>query len=115
MGAGLKRARAAVKETQGVFTLAGVKKRIAGLPAEQAKSVVCALVGHSMIQTHCFGYFNCARCGERVGDSLGSIYPGAEKAVIVGHNCKTCRDNFSALDWRSKFMTPDPFKAEAVE
>lgn len=67
-----------------------VKKRIAGLSAEQAKAVVCALVGHSQIQTYCFGYYNCARCGEQVGDSLAGAYVGTD-AVVVGHNCEKCQ------------------------
>lgn len=115
MGAGLKRARAAARETQGIYTKARVQERIKGLPEAQAKNVVCALVGHSKIQTACFGYYHCARCGDQVGDSLGSTYPGAETAVIVGHNCERCQSNFAKLDWRSKWMTPDPFKAEAAE
>lgn len=89
-----------------------VIKRTEGLSDEQAKVVICALVGHSRIQTYCFGYFNCARCGEQVGDNLGSTYDG-NKSVIVDHDCAICRANFASLDWKHKLLTPEPFKAEA--
>lgn len=95
-----------------VVTQREVKIRIKGLAPEQAKAVVCALVGHSRIQTYCLGYFNCARCGDQVGDNLAGVYDGS-KSVIVGHDCKVCRKNFAALDWTHTFMTPDPFEAAA--
>lgn len=85
--------------------LAEVKERIKGLNEDQAKAVVCALVGHSLIQTQCLGYFNCARCGEQVGDAIGGAYR-AEGVVVVGHACDKCRENFAKLTWRDKFMAP---------
>ena len=75
----------------------------------QIKSVVCSLIGHSRIQTHCFGYFNCARCGDQVGDTLASTYVGASKAVVVGHKCDVCEANYAECTWEDKFMCPDPF------
>lgn len=89
-----------------------VEKRLHGLNEDQQKAVVCALVGHSRIQTYCFGYYNCARCGEQVGDSLASVYDGAKEAVVVGHDCKTCRKNAKKLTWRDTLLAPDPFKKE---
>ena len=86
-----------------------VEARIDGLDEDTQKHVVCALVGHSRIQEVCFGYYSCARCGTQVGDSLASVYPGAETAVVVGHNCPTCRRNAEALTWRDTFLAPDPF------
>lgn len=77
---------------------------------ETRNSVVCGLIGHSRIQTACFGYYYCARCGNQLGDTLCSIYPGAEDAVVVGHNCKTCRKNYKTLTWRDKLYCPNPFK-----
>ncbi len=79
---------------------------------EQRNQVTCSLVGHSKIQTYCFGYFNCARCGAQLGDSLASVYPQAEEVVVVGHmggNCPTCRENYKKLTWRDKLFCPDPF------
>lgn len=73
------------------------------------KEVTCALIGHSRIQTFCFGYYNCARCGAQLGDSLGGIYYGAKKAVIVGHKCPTCEANYKELTWRDKIFCPNPF------
>lgn len=91
------------------MTLKEVKARIQGLDEETQKDMVCALIGHSRIQTTCFGYYYCARCGAQVGDTLGSTYQGAEDAVVVGHNCDVCRTNYEKCDWRDKFMAPHPF------
>ena len=76
---------------------------------EQKKEITCSLIGHSKIQTFCFGYFKCARCGEQTGDNLVGYYPGAEDAVIVGHKCPTCEENYKKLTWRDKVFCPDPF------
>lgn len=93
------------------MTQSEVEERLNGLSEEQAKSVACALIGHSRIQKTFFGYFYCARCGEQVGDSLGSTYDTRD-IVIVGHNCDVCQKNYAQFDWRDKFMAPDPFKSE---
>lgn len=93
------------------MTLDDVKARIGGLDEETQKRMVCALVGHSRIETTCFGYYSCARCGEQVGDTLAGTYD-ADNSVVVGHNCEKCRENFAKLDWRHTFMTPDPFAEE---
>lgn len=93
------------------LTQAEVERRIAGLDVETSKRTVCALAGHSRIQTTCFGYYYCGRCGTQVGDSLGSIYPQAESVVIVGHDCDVCRKNAEALTWKDTLMGPDPFPA----
>lgn len=77
-------------------------------------AVACALIGHSRIQTHCFGYYNCARCGELVGDTLGTVYNGAAKAVVVGHNCPACQTNYKECTWKDKVFVANPFKAEKV-
>lgn len=90
-----------------------VKARIKGLDDEAAKAVVCALVGHSRIQSCFFGYWHCGRCEAQIGDSLAGTYDGKD-IVLIGHNCPTCRKNFDTLTWADKFMAPDPFKAEAV-
>lgn len=79
---------------------------------EQKKAMVCALVGHSRIQTRCFGYYYCARCSAQVGDTLASVYDGAKDAVVVGHNCETCQRNYATTTWRDRFMAPDPFAKE---
>ena len=79
---------------------------------QERNELVCVLVGHSRISTTSWGYRYCARCGEQVGDNLGSIDPGAESSVIVGHNCKTCRKNYKKCTWQDKLYCPDPFKKE---
>jgi ribosomal protein L37AE/L43A len=82
--------------------------RIEGLPEETQKKMVCAMIGHSRIKEVSWGYWYCARCGEQVGDSIGSCYQG-ENDVIVGHDCNVCRGNLATLTWKDTFMAPDPF------
>lgn len=82
--------------------------------AAKRNTLTCALIGHSRIQTYCFGYFNCARCGDQLGDTLASIYPGAKEAVVVGHDCSQCRENAETLTWRDTVFAPEPFPAKAA-
>src|SRR5690606_34828596 len=84
-----------------------------GLPEgdPRIKGIVCQLIGHSNIIESCFGYIHCARCGDQIGDTLGGVYSNS-KAVIVGHNCETCRTNYESLGWEDRFLTPDPFAKE---
>lgn len=91
------------------ITLSEVMERIKGLDEETQKRMICALVGHSKIQESSFGYYHCARCGEQVGDALGSIYPEAEHVVIVGHNCNLCKANYEKCTWKDTLMAPNPF------
>lgn len=100
------------------MTQAELEKKLAALgPIDEAtrNRIVCSMIGHSRIQTYFFGYYYCARCGEQIGDHLGSVYAGAEKAVIVGHNCNQCRLNYEACTWKDKLFTPDPFAPESEE
>lgn len=76
---------------------------------KKIKKILCVLIGHSNIEDVCFGYHYCARCGEQVGDSLGSVYFNS-KSVVVGHNCNICRENYKKLTWRDKLLSPNPFK-----
>ena len=90
-----------------------LKQKIAALgeiDKHARNNVVCSLIGHSRIQEFCFGYFTCARCDTQVGDSLGSTYPAAAQAVVVGHDCDKCRENYKTLTWKDKLYAPDPFK-----
>lgn len=84
-------------------------KALGPLSDEQRNKIVCSLVGHSLIQTFCFGYYNCARCGEQMGDGLVSIYTNAKNTVIAGHDCDLCRENYAKLGWEHKVFTLDPF------
>lgn len=55
-----------------------------------------------------------ARCGGLIGDTLmGGYYDPS--AVLVGHNCPTCRANYAKLGWEDLVLTPDPFRAENME
>jgi hypothetical protein len=91
--------------------LKDVKAKITDLDENQAKSVVCALVGHSRIIDSCFGYIYCARCGAQIGDNLCGVF-SLDDNVIVGHDCDLCRKNYKNMDWRDKFMAPNPFEKE---
>lgn len=97
------------KRKENIMTKRQLLTTLKPLPKESQASVTCALIGHSRIQTMCFGYYNCARCGDQLGDTLASIYNGAEKAVVVGHKCKVCERNYKECTWKDKFMCPDPF------
>lgn len=90
-----------------------VMRRIVGLPPEIAKSVVCALIGHSRIITTCFGYINCGRCEDQIGDMLAGA-SDAKTRVIVGHDCPTCRENALLLTWKDTLLTAEPFPKKQV-
>jgi len=73
-------------------------------------TVICSLIGHSRICTTCFGHRYCGRCGDQLGDSLGSVDYGIKDAVIVGHNCPECKKNYKLCGWKDKLYVPNPFK-----
>ena len=81
------------------------------LTEDQRKKVTCALLGHSHITEGFFGYVYCARCGAYLGDNLGGSGYRDSLEVRVGHNCSTCRENYSKLGWEDKILTPNPFTA----
>ncbi len=93
--------------------LKGKIKALGKIDLETKKSIICSLIGHSKISTTCMGYRYCARCGEQLGDSLGSIDFGIKDAVIVGHNCPICKKNFKKCNWKDKLYCVDPFKKES--
>lgn len=104
------------KKDKPITTQKELQKRLDALGVsdeDTLKSVACSLVGHSNIQSGCFGYFYCGRCGDQLGDSLASVYD-ASKVVIVGHKCPTCVTNFAACTWKDTFMVPNPFAEELV-
>lgn len=86
---------------------------VPGLSDGQKRSMVCVMVGHSRIILTDFGYIYCARCEDRIGDSLAGYFDGS-KSVIVGHNCEQCRENSKSLTWKDTLMAPDPFAEEAA-
>lgn len=89
-------------------TLEECQARVVGLDSETQKAVVCALVGHSRIKSTAMWYWYCGRCEAQVGDSLAGIYEGTED-VVIGHDCKTCWNNYGKLTWRDTFLAPNPF------
>jgi hypothetical protein len=74
---------------------------------ETKAKVACALIGHSRIVSMCFGYQNCGRCGEQIGDTLGGA--GIGTCVVIGHKCPECEKNMKEMTWKDKYMVPDPF------
>ena len=73
------------------------------------KAMICVWFGHSRVVETCFGYVHCARCDAQVGDTLAGSF-NLKRHVIVGHNCEECQDNYKALSWKEKLLTPNPFK-----
>lgn len=78
------------------------------------KEIFCVLFGHSKIQSGCFGYWSCGRCDQQLGDSLAGAY-SVKEVVIIGHDCKTCQENYKKCTWRDKWFAPNPFKKSAEQ
>jgi hypothetical protein len=79
----------------------------------QKRSVTCSLIGHSRVVSMCFGYVNCGRCEDQIGDTLGGA-SDMSKRVAIGHRdketggvCATCLTNYKKLDWRDKVFLPE--------
>jgi hypothetical protein len=62
----------------------GVMAKAKTLTIEQKRSIFCVKHGHSKLRDHFFGYHYCCRCGQQLGDSLGSVYSD-DSAVYVHH------------------------------
>lgn len=93
-----------------------VLEKIPYVDDEQRNSIACSLIGHSLIQETCFGYYSCGRCGAQLGDSLGSIYLMAPDVVVIGHNCPTCKANYKRLSWKDKVFVKNPlYKNKAIK
>lgn len=92
--------------------LVEIVKNAGQLSEDQRNGLTCSLIGHSGIQTFCFGYFNCGRCGVQVGDSLGSSYSKAGEIVVIGHDCDVCKKNYAKMTWRDKLYVENPFSGE---
>lgn len=97
------------KEIKSEKELRDILKTIPYSGKEQRNSIVCSLIGCSRISTVCFGYRYCARCGDQIGDNLGSIDAGRPDAVVIGHNCKKCRANYKKCTWKDKVFVKNPF------
>ncbi len=92
--------------------LVKILKNIPIKDKDHRNSIVCSLIGHSKICTTCWGYRYCGRCGDQLGDSLGSIDYGIKEAVVVGHNCPDCKKNYKKCTWKDKLYAPNPFKKD---
>lgn len=96
------------------MTKVEVLKRIKGLTGTQRKSTVCALIGHSLIVDGFMGEVYCGRCEAKIADQLMGVFPNAERSVRIGHNCEVCRKNYKEMDWKDKFLVPNPFTKKAT-
>ncbi len=75
------------------------------------KKIFCVFFGHSDILDGFMGCMDCARCGERLGDTLASTYSNP-RAVIIGHDCSECIANYKKMGWINKVLVPNPFKED---
>lgn len=64
---------------------AKAKRKKPALSREQTVAIFCVKNGHSKLRDFFFGYHYCVRCGDQLGDSLGSIYGGEPGTVYVHH------------------------------
>lgn len=78
------------------------------VPEARRASTLCGLVGHTRLTTYYFGYLNCGRCGEQVGDCLA----GSPRTGLVverhgrgkkGAGCD-CRETAKTLTWRDTLL-----------
>lgn len=69
------------------------------------RRVFCALFGHARVYDSFMGYHDCARCGQRVGDSLGSIFVDHGS---VSCDCSICESNWPKLRWRERAFCKQP-------
>lgn len=81
------------------------------LTDQQKRAIHCVKHGHSRIVTSCFGYVYCARCDNRIGDTLGGMF-SLDRHVVVGHvgrddidGCN-CAVNYESLAAKHKKMVP---------
>ncbi len=74
--------------------------RLAAFTDDPARaSIVCTLHGHACVETGCFGYWHCDRCGDQVGDSLAGTY---QPSVVRDHGypqCEACNNAWDAADF----------------
>lgn len=80
-----------------------VLKRIEGLDEGHARSVVCALIGHSRVQDQFWGEWTCHRCDARLGDSLAGCYDASD-VVLMDHHCDQCRAAIAKLTWKDTLL-----------
>lgn len=99
-----------IKEIRTKKELLKILKKIPIRDNEHRKKIICSLIGHSRICTICWGYRDCGRCGETLGDNLVSIDLGRKYCVVIGHNCNVCRKNYKKCTWKDKYLVPNPFK-----
>ena len=50
-----------------------------------------------------------ARCGDQIGDTIDGTTNLGE-SVVAGHNCDTCRENYTKLTWADTLFVADPFE-----
>ena len=56
---------------------------------KQKAQIYCIKNGHANFVSLFFGYVHCGRCGEQIGDQLGSVFDTTEM-IVIGHKCSKC-------------------------
>lgn len=56
---------------------------------EKKLKIYCINHGHAKYVTTFWGYVYCGRCGQQIGDQLGSIFD-TRNLMVIGHKCKIC-------------------------
>ncbi len=80
-------------------------KALKPLSNSTRNEITCSFIGHSNIVDGCMGYMYCGRCGDQIGDALGSVYSN-DDAVLIGHGCDICDKNYDKLTWKDKIYVP---------
>lgn len=78
---------------------------------EQRRAIYCVRHGHSRVVTLCFGEVGCARCENRIGDTLMSTFDMSD-VVILGHDCERCRRNAAKLTREDLALLPPETRAK---
>lgn len=67
------------------------KKKIEKITQEQRARIYCVKHGHAPYVWTFWGYVHCGRCGEQIGDRLGSVFDLTNKIIVTHKNCRECR------------------------
>ena len=78
------------------------------LTKQQEMQIYCVKNGHAKIVEMCFGYVNCKRCGDQIGDTLAGVFD-LSTYVLDQHDCDQCQLNYRKLKRVEKAYCGNPF------
>lgn len=83
----------------------------------QKAKIHCVKHGHAKYVYSCWGYVQCGRCGDQIGDRLAGVFPMDETLSIhckikICKTCKKVRKELSGLD---KKILSRLEKAESID